>query len=464
MKKKALTSLVLLVVLGFLAGCKSVEPPSPVSEPEIAETPNIKSANSHLEAVGMLPQPITYAQAYWTRDNRIFVMGVPVFSEKGWAYYHQKRLSIVNKTDSPTINGIKDYQAILPIYDPTSGKSSPLHTFHYYRKPNYYMRGLQLADGKVLFLQRHSDSIGHEKQYITQELVDPVQGVTRALPVVTLFPEVYTAPVVPMPDNTMLYVAWDVPMRDLTRKSLSAKYYSYNSLGPTFKELFASYPAQVGSIALSRKKDSLYIVAGSCFDSSQEAALLSNIKRRDKILLLNKCNLVRQIDLRNGKTKIVGHLTGISSNVDRARNTVDLRTLTHRGIPKISVIDDNRILVVAGEDGTGELRHGHDSVELINVRTHKGKIVGSIPGILQGETIEHVLRLSDGSVVVLGDYLYLFDQKSEKFKKLDRLIVPRSQYGSVVSPNDKVYILGGYTHRGDPRIVEMFDYKKYKNL
>jgi hypothetical protein len=172
-----------------------------------------------------------------------------------------------------------------------------------------------------------------------------------------------------------------------------------------------------------------------------------------------KCNILDLISLEKKTSKTIGSFQG---EVHVYKGGVKRKTNVGFGNYLVP-LPQNRLLAFGGRDPDG---NQFTQIELFDTRTGKSKVVGHLPAEilyrLLGRAPEGVVVLSDGSVVFVTNSLYLWDVRTEKFSKIDDLIVPRGEMGVTVSPDDKVYMIGGFAYRGDSRVIEMFDYKAYK--
>jgi len=242
--------------------------------------------------------------------------------------------------------------------------------------------------------------------------------------------------------------AWNYPLDSNLVKEFTTTFQIWDPFSGEYGEKMELYPGHFGEMTVMPNNQQVIVTGGHCFEKSDESKLFKLTAPADMHDFLAKCQSIELIDLKNKTRKQIG------------RVPFSTKFKAVYGLPVL--VDTQRILYVGGRytDAPTHSDYGpYRDMALFNIKTGKTRFVGRTDR--DGSKIESWVRFSDGSVaVVTTSSLYLFDQATETFKKVDDLITFPAESAAVASPDDKLYIVGGYGG-GDPRLIQMFDYRAY---
>jgi len=406
--------------------------------PETPPIPKWAYSRKYLKPAGMLPEAIPWAQAFWTHKNRLFVTGRSLDHPSGWARYYARQ------------RGWRVEQ-VAPLWDPVTGKSIPLKA-RGYEKNQRNAASSQFPDGKLLLSYVTGEFI-RKSLHWTHVVYDPDTD-TRQSPSPQPIPnEGILYNLVALKGNRYLYVKYEpifFKWHDIQKPHLLLIEGDINKNTETV--VMDIQTPHHGKLIPTPDREHLFFVVNNCSDPNGSVMGIGDGH-------VSPCSYIDYIDLKKKTFKTVGSFVGESykkkdGNVEVQKNGFGLQSIA---------MDENRLFAFGGKNSHGL---AYKSIELFDLSTKKTQIVGDLSEELQRllwvSIPQGMVRLSDGSVVVgTARALYLYNQKSKKFSKIDELILPRGEYALTVSPDDKVYIVGGFNYHGDPRLIEMFDYKAY---
>ena len=108
--------------------------------PQAPPTPNWKSKKGFIKAVGMLPGAETWARAFWTEDNKLFVAGIPVGL---WSKYYE-----ATEGKGSDSRCVERSALFYPLWDPKTGKTEAVKGHQYLAKDRGFI--VQLPDSRLL--------------------------------------------------------------------------------------------------------------------------------------------------------------------------------------------------------------------------------------------------------------------------------------------------------------------------
>jgi hypothetical protein len=470
-------SLMLLLAVGS-SGCRllqreqykapDISGPPPEAPPIPAWAYKEEYVKKYIKPVGMLPDVMPWAQVFWTKQNHLFVMGDTNLPGK-WERYYEYKDYIARKQAGKydPHDGNENNKSYFPLWDPRTGKSLPVRGFSH-QKGRQHTDTIEFSDGSILFsdeayYKRSPQELKEKgyhpsRSYLRQEIYNPDERTSQLLPPKAR-PDMGSWPALPPFQYTLsplqgrkyIYAKYEpLYFKDFADKEARLQLIT-GELGKNQESIFMDIKTpHRGRLIVTPDKEHLFFVANICVNPD---------RTKHNYELLKPCNYIDYIDLKKKSFKTIGSFnTPKEALKDPKRKVYDQTFGSY-----LIAIDKNRLLAFGGRNLYGWT---YKPIELFDVRTQKSQVVGQLPEkllfTLYGPGLEAMVRLSDGSVAMFSDSLYLYNQQNKQFSKVDDLIVPRGDYGVAVSPDDKIYIAGGFTHDGDARLIEMFDYKAYK--
>src|SRR4051812_30437856 len=114
--KTLIVALSALLVFG-LTSCAAVS--TLFGPPEAPPIPKWAYSRKYIKPVGMLPDAVPWAQAYWTKNHHLFVIGRPMVPGKWSRYYSHARYG-----EAP--GDRESFKEYFPLWNPQTGKSLPV--------------------------------------------------------------------------------------------------------------------------------------------------------------------------------------------------------------------------------------------------------------------------------------------------------------------------------------------------
>jgi hypothetical protein len=411
--------------------------------PKTPPIPKWAYSRKYIKPAGMLPEAIPRAQVFWTNKNHLFVTGRALDNPGVWTRYYARQ---------------KGWEArgIVPLWDPITGKSSPLYAGGHPKNENNSVT-FQMPNGKILFSSLLGDLRGkayYDELRLSQGLYNPDTDTSKTIPQkpVSNYSTLYN--LVPFKEKEYIHVKYDPAFfrwHDKRKPHLIL-------MAGDFEKNFETVAMDIqtphhGKLIPTPDKVHFFFVVNSCANPNIPA-----IGTWDGDL--SPCTAIDYIDLKNKTFKTVG---SFSDEVVKLRNGKTKGFKQGFGQYAIALNQD-QLFAFGGRETKG---YDYSVIQVFDLKTGKAKIVDTLPESIRyrlwGPGIEGMVQLSDKSVVIaINNALYLYSHPEHKFFKVDDLIVPRGDYGLVISPDDKVYVAGGWPIRGgDTRLIEMFDYKAY---
>lgn len=128
----------------------------------------------------------------------------------------------------------------------------------------------------------------------------------------------------------------------------------------------------------------------------------------------------------------------------------------------LTLMNNGRVLIIGGNT-----EKSSRTAEIFDPKTNKFKLIRNKSYVSHSGHSSYLLK--SGKVLIIdGTGIEIFDPKINKFVLLNKMIVPRIKFSSVLLPNEKVLIAGGFTNfpnsseeEGTP-LVELYDIKTNK--
>jgi hypothetical protein len=423
--------------------------------PEAPPIPKWAYSRKYIKPVGMIPDVLPWAQGFWSKENRLFVIGSPDLPGMWERYYHFKEGGIKLRDGKPLWIGGKSH---FPLWDPKTGKSIPIRGSSY-QKGSTDTITAEFPTGEILFSSITSLPVKitpehYNSSSLSQEVYNLTSKTAQMLARKPVPRPRFQYQLIPTKGRHYIYIKYEPDIVQDHDKREPHLILMQGELGKDPEtELLDIKTSHRGRLIPSPDREHFFFVVNHCVDPNGPVEPFLGAG------FLGTCSYIDYIDLKKKSFKTVGSFLG------EAYKRKDGSTEVFKeGYGRHSIaIDEKRILAFGGNSSKVS---AYRPIELFDLKTGKSEIVGQLPdelrSLLSSHSPEGIVRLSDGSVVIgTSVSLYLYENPTKQFSKLDDLILPRGEYGLVVSPDDKVYIAGGFSHQGDPRLIEMFDYKAY---